>query len=323
MPVKKEIFDQKTELRKALRYFKNFDEKDYWRKYLLSSDEVYFIGCGSSYYIGITTSKYFTGITGKRSKAIPGGEILEAFDWNVPRNSKVVAVLISRSGETTEVIEASKKLREKGILTLGVTLEEKSSLTKVADSVATLPLKEESVVMTKSFTSMLLFLMNMSDFVAGIDKSELYENLLDVVKENMDSWEREAQEIAKRGKHFVFLGAGPYEGIARESALKLQEMSLTTTEAYSTLEYRHGPKSLVTEDVVVVMFGQSESNVKLAKEIEKLGGHTVLRKNYTENYEDSFAFVIFSQLLGLSIAKMKGVDVENPRNLSKVVIIDG
>lgn len=323
MPVEKEIFDQRSELREALRYFKSFDKRNHWKENLSSSDEVYFIGCGSSYYIGIAASKYFTGVTGRRSKAIPGGEILEAFGWNIPKGSKATAVLISRSGETTEVVKASEILRESGISTLGITLEKESSLTKVVDNAAVLPLTEESVVMTKSFTSMLMFLMNMSDLVAGVDKTKVYEKLLDVVKEEMNSWVEEAEETARKGKHFVFLGVGPYEGIARESALKLQEMSLTTTEAYSTLEYRHGPKSLVSKDVVVVIFGESESNTKLAKEIENLGGHVVLRGSYAENYEDSFVLVIFSQLLGLSLAKLKGVDVENPRNLSKVVIIDG
>ncbi len=322
MPVEKEIFDQKTELREVLKYLRDFKEKEKWKEKLTAADEVYFIGCGSSYYIGIAASKYFTGTTGKRSRALPAGEILEALRWNIPRDSETTAVLISRSGETTEVIEATKMLKENGIFTLGITLEQGSSLTKVADSNVTLPLKEESVVMTKSFTSMLMFLMNMSDFVVGIDKSGLYEDLLGILERQMDSWEKEAQEVAKKGKHFVFLGVGPYEGIARESALKLQEMSLTTTEAYSTLEYRHGPKSLVSKDVVVVIFGEGESSKKLAKEIEKLGGHTLLRRSYAKGYEDSFVLVIFSQLLGLSLAKLKGVDVESPRNLSKVVIID-
>ena len=174
--------------------------------------------------------------------------------------------------------------------------------------------------MTKSFNAIVLMLQMVAEKMAGVDKSRVYEDLLENLEDIMNESERSAAEFAA-GKRYVFLGIGPYEGVAREAALKLEEMSLTVVEALSTFEYRHGPKSLVEDGVNIVIYGDGEEEKKLANELESYGGKVILRKKLSENFEDSFVQTIFAQFLGLEISKRKGINVESPRHLTKVVKI--
>lgn len=319
MPVLQDIKDQLRVLPEVYKWTN--ESGGNFADLLKSHDEIFFIGCGSSYYISLTASRYTSGILKKLSFSLPAGEVILAKEWSVPKLSNPLVVMISRSGETTEVLRAVEIFNGLGVKTAGITLEENSSLVKTVDFPIVLPYTEESVVMTKSFTGMLLFLQLTTEMASNLDKEMAYETLFKSLEDEFERFSKEAEEFSD-GSHYVFLGTGPYEGIARESALKLQEMSLTTTEAYSTLEYRHGPKSLVEEGVRVVIFGDGEEEKKLANEINQMRGKAILRRKMTNFYEDSFIQVIFSQLLGYNLARRKGVDIENPRNLTKVVKLD-
>ncbi len=322
MPVLKEIESQVETLGKVYEFALG-DHLNDIVNLIRSAEFLLFVGCGSSYYVGLGASKYHTGIASKPSKAVPGGEILQALRWNVPDvPGKKVAVLISRSGETTEVVKSVSILKDEGFTTVGLTIEDGSSLTKEVDIPIVLPMEERSIVMTASFTGMMLTLQIIVERSSGKVEKNIYEKILSSVKEIFESFKKEAKEFSKFS-HYVFLGSGPYEGIARESALKLQEMSLTYTEAYTTLDYRHGPKSLVDENTAIVIFGDGEEERKLAEELEGIGGSVSLRKVLAKDYRDTFAQVMFSQLLGYEIASRKGVDVEAPRHLTKVVKLDG
>ncbi len=320
MPVEKEIRENPIDIRRVYDWVRNerIDEKI--AGFLKGSEVVYFVGCGSSHYISMIASRYLTGVTGLEAKDIPAGEILFAYDQSVSKSKNKMAVLMSRSGETTETVKAAEILREAGIKTVGITIEEGSSLEKAVDLPVVVPIEEESVVMTKSFNAIVLMLQMAAEKLAGIDKSRTYESLLKDLEIIMDESEEAASDFAD-GERYVFLGIGPYEGVAREAALKLEEMSLTVVEALSTFEYRHGPKSLVEDGVNIVIYGDGEEERKLADELKSYGGRVILRKKLSGNFEDSFVQTIFAQFLSLEIAKRKGVDVENPRHLTKVVRI--
>ncbi len=320
MPVEKEIRENPIDIRRVYDWVRNerIDEKI--AGFLKGSEVVYFVGCGSSHYISMIASRYLTGVTGLESKNIPAGEILFAYDQSVSKSKNKAAVLMSRSGETTETVKAAEVLKRSGIKTVGITIEEGSSLEKAVDLPVVVPIEEESVVMTKSFNAIVLMLQMTAEKLAGVDKSRTYESLLKDLEIIMDESEGSAIDFAD-GDRYVFLGIGPYEGVAREAALKLEEMSLTVVEALSTFEYRHGPKSLVEDGVNIVIYGDGEEEKKLADELKSYGGRVILRKKLSGNFEDSFVQTIFAQFLGLEIAKRKGVDVENPRHLTKVVRI--
>ncbi|MGB9858137.1 MAG: SIS domain-containing protein [Dictyoglomaceae bacterium] len=328
--VEKEIREQVYDLPKVYEYVVSYLER-YFPKTLKDKDLIYFIGCGTSFYLALSASKYFTLKTGIEAKALPGGEVTFKSIENLGRNPlKRGAVLISRSGESTEIVEAGKVFRELEIETFGITLGKESSLTKVSNEVLVLPIKEESIVMTKSFSSILLSLQMLASNLSGEKDLKVYAYLIQETERIIEDAENLIErEKLSEGKHYVFLGVGIQEGIARESALKLEEMSLSKTEAYSTYEYRHGPKSLVEEGVVITIYGEREKEEeKLREELKSYGGKVILIGKegsdlFVSNHfpYDLSLRVIFAQILGLRIAERKGLDVEKPRNLTRVVRI--
>ncbi|HBT39431.1 MAG: Sugar isomerase (SIS) [Thermotoga sp. 50_1627] len=317
-----EIYTQPDDFERLLAFLNDLYIEDFAR-YLFESDVVYFVGCGSSYYLAVSASKYFSRVTGIDAKPLQSGEVTFASSFVLgSRDLKRSAVLISRSGDTTETVQALRKFNQMGIKTFGITLGEKSELRRICQSSLVLPLEERSVVMTKSFSCMLLSLFYLIDRMAKIASD--YDRLVRLSRKFLHESEKSIESQAIDGaKHYVFLGTGVYEGIAKESALKLQEMSLTFAEAYSTFEYRHGPKSLVTDQTLVVLYAsdQNPEEVTLLGEMQRLGASTVLRTPAAENGQDAFLQVLFGQLLGLIIAKRKGLNPDQPRNLSRVVFL--
>ncbi|HOJ88245.1 MAG TPA: SIS domain-containing protein [Pseudothermotoga sp.] len=322
MFTEEEILTQPDEFKKVLSFLNQLPSNTL-PEFLFTSDIVYFVGCGSSYYLAISASKYFTRITGIETKALQSSEVLFADRFVLgSKKFKRSAVLISRSGNTTETVLAARKLSQIGLRTFAITLDQKSDLCRSCDLYLALPIDEKSVVMTKSFTCILLSLFYITDKISG--NQQKYQRL---AKQSEDFLTKSAELIASKSlmnaNHYVFLGTGVYEGIAKESALKLEEMSLTLTEAYSTLEYRHGPKSLANQQVVIVLYAsdQNTEELNLLNEMKNYGALTILREPIAKNGEDAFVQVTFAQLLGLSIAKRKGLNPDQPRNLSKVVTL--
>jgi glucosamine--fructose-6-phosphate aminotransferase (isomerizing) len=323
--VEKEIKEQVEILPLTLEYMENYLAKEKIPSFILESDLIYFIGCGTSLYLSLSASRFFTLKTKKETKFLPGGEIFFASNENVGNKYlKRSAILISRSGESTEVIKAGEVFRKMNIPTLGITLEPESSLTKISNVSIILPFREESIVMTKSFSGILLSLELISSYMIGEDFSA-YKNLVKKVPEVIQRMEEEADKYMNF-KHYVFLGLGIEEGIARESALKLEEMSLSKVEAYSTFEYRHGPKSLVEEGFLVSIFRRGlKEEEDLIEELESYGAKVITIGDDGDHIpisylpESVFLKVLWGQILGLKIADYKNINVESPRNLSKVV----
>lgn len=324
--VEKEIKEQITDLPKVFEYIENYLKSNKLPEFILESDIIYFIGCGTSLYLSLSGSRFFTFKTNIETKAIPGGEVWFALKENIgdSKNLKRSAILISRSGESTEVVRAGEKFKEIGIPTLCITLEEESSLVRISQNSIVLPIKEDAIVMTKSFSSMLLTIEMIASFIKG-ESLNIYKDLLKETERIINT----ANELSLNYtsyNHYVFLGLGAEEGIARESALKLEEMSLSKIEAYSTFEYRHGPKSLLEKGFLVSIYTKGIVAEKpLIDELKSYGAEVITIGGRDANFyisdlpESLFLKVIWGQILGLNIAKSKNINVENPRNLSKVV----
>lgn len=324
--VEKEIKEQINDLPKVFEYINNYLNNKGIPDFITNSEIIYFVGCGTSLYLSISGSRFWTYKTHMETKALPGGELLFTLDENIGdlKRLKRSAILISRSGESTEVIKAGEKLNKLNIPILGITLEPQSSLVKISDISIVLPIKEEAIVMTKSFSSILLTLELSSSYLKG-ENLNIYKDLINETERIIKS----AEEIAKENTnymHYVFLGLGMEEGIARESALKLEEMSLSKVESYSTFEYRHGPKSLLDSSSLVSIFEKGINEEKdLIKEIKTYGGNVITIGGkgadlyISESTESLFLKAIWGQILGFNIARRKNINVDSPRNLSKVV----
>jgi glucosamine--fructose-6-phosphate aminotransferase (isomerizing) len=139
------------------------------------------------------------------------------------------------------------------------------------------------------------------------------------------------RQIGHRRAKDVFQSA-PLYGIAAEGALKLQEMSLTATEIYHPLEYRHGPISVVDERSLIVMLyhpDTREEEERLVKELSSLGAFVIgfggagdlsLLLDGPVEWRGLVCLPAL-QLLGVQLAQLRGLDATAPRHLTKVVKI--
>jgi glucosamine--fructose-6-phosphate aminotransferase (isomerizing) len=307
-----------------------------------------FVGCGTSFYLADAAATSWTLLTGEPARAVPGSEILlyPALTRSEATNSH--AIVISRSGRTSEAVRAAHVLRkEMQIPTIGVTCAEKSELEAECDS--TLVLKaadEKSTVMTRSFTSMLISLQWMAARRAG---NAEFCNSLEVMATQFATRIRSLTEqvagFVDRDsfEDYVFLGQGPFHGIAREAALKVMEMSCSYSQSFHTLEFRHGPKAIVTPQTALTFLlsqkGQ-QSEVEVLEEMKELGGVTVAVCNRAnENIRRASdlvlelnlpgdeltqlaSHIVPAQLMGFFTGVGKGLNPDQPKNLTRVVVLD-
>ncbi len=294
-------------------------------------DEVIFVGCGSSYYISLVGVSFFRRLFSMYAEAIPGGEILLSPETHLKKEKKYLVFLVSRSGESTETVKAGEFLKENyNTRIVSLTTEGDSSLVRIGDvSVVLEDAREESVVMTRSFTAMVTFFLALFRYWNG---GKIFDKAL--VKEASKFYNKKREEIKallreREFEHFVFLGQGYAYGLAQEGALKVKEMSIGFSEGFHSLEYRHGPKSIITRRSLVFMFPLvCEEEKKLAKELEILGAKVVfmgeewgIPKDIDQEFLYLFWIPIFHEF-GLQRALFRGLNPDNPKNLTKVVRLD-
>jgi glutamine---fructose-6-phosphate transaminase (isomerizing) len=304
-----------------------------------------FIGCGSSFYLAQSAATSWSILTGEKARAIPASEIM-LFPQALPLPCQ--PVLISRSGHTSEAVEAAEYLeRTLNIRTLAITCGPDTPIQKISAYCIVLPdADEKSTVMTRSFTSMLLVLQSLAairgdrrDFLDAMHK------LPDQVAKGMSEIHKTVKSLAARHAFadYVFLGQGPFFGIAQESMLKVKEMSCSYAQSFHTLEFRHGPKAIVSpETLITFILSESgfEAEVAVLEEIKKLGGTTFAVTNVANpavrrsadciaelsldvpEVARAVASVIPGQLLGFYTGVNKGLNPDEPRNLSRVVMLE-
>jgi glutamine---fructose-6-phosphate transaminase (isomerizing) len=306
-----------------------------------------FIGCGSSYYVALAAAASWRAVTGLPAQALPASELLLFPDLVFDQGPPPRPVLFSRSGTTSEVLKAGEYLNARGIPFLAVTCTAGEQLDKLA--AATLwpsAASEKSTVMTLSFTSMLVAIQFLAAKFAG---NARFLDSLCRMPEALDPWVEKTSRAVKSFVEsrdfadYVWLGQGPYYGLACEGALKINEMSLSYTQSFHSLEFRHGPKSIVGPETLI-MFQLSaagfEQELGVLEEVKDLGGTTLAVTHVADarvrraadlavelpleghEYAGLAPRIVPAQLLGLYTGLKKGLDPDNPRNLSRVVILE-
>ncbi len=307
--------------------------------------EVVFTGCGSSYYFSLAAAAAFPAITGVRSSALPASEIFLYPERSLMQKGSILLVATSRSGETTETLKAVETFRERGgERVLAITCYQESPLVERASfSLVAREAEEKSVVQTGSFSSMLLALHLCAAIAAGradyqMELKALPTHGARVMEESHPFIQRTAED--ERYTQFFFLGSGGYYGLACEASLKMKEMSLSQAEAFHSLEFRHGPKSMVTEDTLVIALLSDSAmsyEVPLLAELrgygaqvlalvergskEELGGvdYVIPLHSGLSELARGLLFMPPLQLLGYYRAMAKGVDPDRPAHLDPVV----
>ena len=310
-------------------------------------DEIVLTGCGSSYYIALSAAFVMECLTGVRCRALPASEILvySSYLLGSDAGSKRLLIAISRSGETSETVKAVKVFK-KGDFgpVLGVSCHSDNRMKENASLLISLPnAKEHSVVMTKSFTSLLIALQA----IAGLwsQDSEYLDKLMqlpDLGRALLQQAKALAKSVVEERQYdnYFFLGAGPRFGLASESMLKVREMAIKHTEAYHPLEFRHGPKSIATNDTLVTLL-QGRMGQELERDLavdlkdlgvrilaigDRLGKEVIQLANFHLDAEltgnelaDLSLYMPTIQYIGLYTALRDGINPDQPRNLTQVV----
>ncbi|HEX5541364.1 MAG TPA: SIS domain-containing protein [Micromonospora sp.] len=211
---------------------------------------------------------------------------------------------ITRSGTTTEVLDVAKQYRSVMPVTV-ITADPMSPAVSLARPIVLAEVDERSVVQTR-FATTTLALLRAS---LGHDLGPVAEQAQRVLAEGPD-----VEAPAATADQITFLGRGWTVGLAHEAALKLRETAQLWTESYPAMEYRHGPFSITTSGRVAWAFG--EVPVGLPEQVRATGGH------FEHSDLDPMADLVRVQQLCLLRARAAGLDPDQPRGLSRAVVLD-
>jgi glucosamine--fructose-6-phosphate aminotransferase (isomerizing) len=343
-----EILSQPATWRETARQLEQHGMLELVSKVFFPGKPWLFLACGSSYYLSELIATLWTRQLHVPCSAVPASEFLFAPEETLRRTGAQQVVLVSRSGETTEVLRAAKLLEaERSILKLGVTCSAESPLEKLCARTLKLTwANEKSTVMTRSFTSMLVAFQRLGAKFAG--DLELV-SALDKLPEQVQPWlEANAGKIQDFGEKrrfadFIFLGQGAHYWMAQEAGLKITEMSSSYAQVYHTLEFRHGPRSIAGRDTLITFLlseAAAEEETLLVSEMKELGAATFVVTNRVTPAQErasdllielrmdepEFArlapMTIPAQLLGAAVGLRKGLNPDAPKNLSRVVTLD-
>src|SRR5580698_3484388 len=200
--------------------------------------------------------------------------------------------------------------------------------------------------MTRSFTSMLLALQSLAALLGGKSaEGDALGKTSEVTTRALRTLPNKLRDFADRHQFadYVCLGQGPFYGLVCEYALKVTEMSVSYSQAFHTLEFRHGPKSIVGPETLLIFLLSEKgyaSECDVLEEMKSLGGPTMVVANRASERVAAAADIVFElggdgpelarlapslvpgQLLGLYSGLKKGLDPDSPRNLSRAVILN-
>ncbi|WP_377272742.1 SIS domain-containing protein [Peterkaempfera sp. SMS 1(5)a] len=260
-----------------------------------AGERIAVVGCGTSLYM----AQAYTAL--RESSGQGESDAFAASEFPLDRRyDRVVA--LTRSGTTTEVLDLLTRLRGT-TRTVAVTADPDTPVRSAADDLVVLDFADEkSVVQTRFATTALTLLRAhlglhtdaaVQDAQTALDEP-LPEGLLDCTQ-------------------FSFLGRGWTVGLAHEAALKMKEASLSWTESYPAMEYRHGPISIATAGTATWMFGTAPEG--LAEQVLATGARWV------ESPLDPLADLVRVQRLAVARAAARNLDPDRPRHLTRSVVL--
>jgi len=306
-------------------------------------DQLIFTGCGTSLYLAQTAAYLWQASNSTPATAVPCSELL-FFPHNYVKGKRTLVLPITRKSYTTEVRMAIDKVHTlPGVTSLAITCDPDSRLYNEHYILAP-NTPEDSVIMTRSFTAM-IFLAQILAFHAAGKQAEI-EAMRDYPAQAQKLLE-ESDALAKRIiaenpnlNLFITLGQGAYYGVSNECMNKMKEMGITNSEAYYSMEYRHGPMSLVDENTLLVLLSNEvteETDAALMAQMKSFGGVTAAigphvdgmeGLDYTLNtglaYTELQAAALMGfigQFLGYYISLAKNIDADSPRHLTQAIVL--
>jgi glucosamine--fructose-6-phosphate aminotransferase (isomerizing) len=338
----KEIHEQPAVAGELLRILDNNQDVDDMVKKIKSADNVYLIGCGTSYHACLLGSVYFSRLAGIATIPVLAPQFIAQYGPALKPDD--VGVFVSQSGETKDVLNAVEIAQGKGVGVLGLVNVIGSTLTLISET--WLPLAcgyEISVPATKTFSNQVIAFLYLAMRLGEKDAKAL-SNIPKRISETLEKIEaavKEVEEMVNPWDDLYILGYGLTYPIALEGALKLKEITYAHCEGMLSTEFKHGSLSAVTEGYPVIFLAGGE-NIPLIisgiNEVTCRGGNAIvigpddsrLRSNANhliaipEEMAEIFALmsVLPLQYLAYRLSILRGFDPDFPRNLSKTLTVD-
>jgi glucosamine--fructose-6-phosphate aminotransferase (isomerizing) len=251
----------------------------------------------------------------------------------------VLVIGVSQSGESKDVLEVVRKSKGLGASTVSVTNDESSAMAEAADHHCFLRAgREESVAATKTYTASLLVLRMLVEALNGGESpSAEARGLPELARAVLEAgWK--GTERYRYVDHLVVTSRGYNLATAQEGALKLMETSYVVAHAFSAADLRHGPMAMIGQDfpvVAIVPPGRArEGMTALVESLRERGAEVAVvsdDETLTSRAPASFLvqascpeelspilYAIPAQLLAHDLSRLKGLDPDTPRGLSKV-----
>lgn len=349
----KEIYDIPASLKKVLEQ-RNLINKI--AKEIINRDtqHIYLLGAGSSYHAGYAMSYMFNRIT----KIPTFSEFSMEFQYLIKPilNKKDCVIGISQSGATRDTIESLEISKECGCLTIGITNKLNSNLAKISDHSIGLKCDQEKLVLaTKTYVAELTVLailsLEIAKYIKTISNEEYNEIWVELVRipdriyTELPNLHKKVKEYCKffTFTNFCFiLGSGPDYATAMEAALKLKEGARLYGQAYSTAEFPHGPITLADSNSLIIAIIPQEEDKRKTNLLNLLGRikerkaiilgiyeaidesiiskiiHYGIQVPNTIKDLQPLLMMIVIQLLSLEIARLNGLNPDEPKFLTKV-----
>ncbi|RAP75993.1 SIS domain-containing protein [Paenibacillus montanisoli] len=302
---------------------------------------VAFIGCGSSYTLSVSAAFSFRLRAGLPASALAGGDLLLNADAYAPLLRDTLLAAPSRSGSTSEIVEAVRLLKSQGeapLLALSCVAD--SALAEIADFALTLPWAfDHSVCQTRTVTNLFAanlmlaaFLGNDEAVIADIGKA-IADG--DAYMSRVESSIRQVSDYA--WTNAVILADGELNGLAAEGAIALTEIAKVQAHAYHVLDVRHGPMVTVGPDTLVIAHltnRGAEHQRKLMQDIRARGAKVIAFGDASVTIAQSdvdlaitaesqlslpvqgIPFLFIPQIVALCSAERQGFNPDQPEGLT-------
>ena len=323
------------------------------KSFVQKINNIKIIACGTANYAGMV-GKYLIEEIAKIPVEV---DIASEFRYRDPIiNKNTVVLVISQSGETADTLAAMEEARIKGAVVWSIVNVIGSQAMRLADGYIAMQVGPEiGVASTKAFTAPLIdlyllavMLADMKDLLSIKQRRGLIGDISkvpDLVSTCLNR-EDEVLEVANNLKdyeHILYLGRGINMPIAYEGALKLKEISYIHAEAYPAGELKHGPIALIDKKMpVLAIMPKDKWYEKMLSQVEQAkarGGKIIIVANDRDDKVADIAddilwipetpwmvnpiiAVIPLQILAYNIAALRGLDIDQPRNLAKSVTVE-
>lgn len=340
----KEIMEEPVVLEKTFKpYLEDLDKLPDLTEY----EEIHVVACGSAMYAGMI------GKTLLEEYANTKVEIDVASEYrykNVIYDRKTLVILISQSGETADTIAAMRKAKENNVETLAIVNVKTSTIARESDKQIFIEAGPEIAVATTKAYILQVGIMALLAYKTALTKGLVKENdkvleeaeklprLIKEVLDRRDEYKKVAKEIYNKEDIF-FIGRKIDYATSMEGSLKLKEVSYIHSEAYQAGELKHGTISLVEEGMpvfaVVTDDTIKDKTVSNIEEVKSRGAKTIIISNEKWQTEDlqvtvpkispyfqPILIVPTLQLIAYETAKLRGCDIDKPKNLAKSVTVE-